>query len=273
MTNHPFDLLMEMHSSHIHLDCAALHMARDCFPGLPLTRYRRQIDEIAAAVSEERPGLSAALRYEAMRAVLVDHCGLRGNEDDYYDPLNSYLNCVLDRRVGIPITLSILWLEVARRLKWPVSGIGFPGHFIVRFDDEEQFILVDPFRAGRTLSIEDCRRTLDHHFDGRVKFTPKFLEPVGVRTILTRLLNNLRNVYIIHRDWQRVVDVLRRLAAVEPDNLQHREELAGLLYHRGDVRNAYAHLSLCLEQRPDPKSQYLVREKLAHLEAVIAALN
>ena len=273
MTNHPFDLLVEMHPAHIQLDCAALHLARDRFPGLVLARYRNQLDELAAAVAEQRPGLSAVLRYEAMRAILVEQSGFCGNEDDYYDPLNSYLNCVLDRRIGIPITLSVIWLEVARRLKWPVSGVGLPGHFIVRFDDNEQFILVDPFRGGRTLSIEDCRKTLDHHFDGKVKFSTKFLEPAGITTILTRLLNNLRNIYIINQDWSRVVDVLRRLAALEPNNVQHREELAGLLYQRGDLHNAYAHLSLCLERRPDSKTNHLVREKLAHLEAVIAALN
>ena len=98
MTNHPFDLLIELNTRYIRLDCAALHLARDVYPDLVLTSYLDRLDEIADSVAELRPGLSAPLRYEAMRQVIVDEYGLRGNENDYYDPENSYLNRVLDRR-------------------------------------------------------------------------------------------------------------------------------------------------------------------------------
>lgn len=273
MSVHPFDLLMGMETVHIRLDCAALHLARDVYPHLAFTACLARLDTLADEVADLRPGLSAPLRYEAMRRVLVEAHRLRGNEDDYYDPENSYLNRVLERRRGIPISLSIVWLEVARRLKWPVAGLGLPGHFIVRFDDEERFVLVDPFRDGRTLSIADCHRILDYYFEGRVPFSPAFLKPVDARFILARMLNNLRDIYVVNRDWVRVADVLRRLAAVEPANARHVHELVGLLYRQGDLRAAYAHLSDCLQRQPNNDKQYLVREKLAHLEAVIASLN
>jgi regulator of sirC expression with transglutaminase-like and TPR domain len=273
MVSHPFDTLMELDAKDIHLDCAALHLARDVYPDLVMSSYLSRLDAMASDVASLRPGLSATLRYEAMRQVLVGDDELRGNENDYYDPENSYLNRVLDRRLGIPISLSIVWLEVARRLKWPVAGLGFPGHFIIRFDDHEHFVLVDPFRDGRTLAIDDCHRILDYHFDGKVPFTPEFLQPVGARSILARLLKNLRNIYIANRDWQRVADVLRRLAAVEPDNVRHVHELAALLCRHGDIRTAFVHLSAYLERRSDAHGQVPVPEKLAHLAAILASLN
>jgi len=273
MRVHPFDLLMELESAHIRIDCAALHLARDVYPDLAPARYLAQLDGLARDVAALRPGLSATLRYEAMRQVLVGDYRLRGNAEDYHDPDNSYLNRVLERRLGIPVSLSIVWLEVARRLKWPVSGLGLPGHFIIRFDDDERFVLVDPFREGRALSVDDCRQILDFYFDGRIAFVPEYLHPVSVRSILRRVLGNLRNIYVANRDWDRLANVLRRLAAVEPGNPSHLSELAGVLYSMGDVRAAYQRLARGVNQQEDGAESYRLAEKLAHLEAVIASLN
>src|SRR5262249_38062941 len=151
-----------------------------------------------------------------------------GDADDYYDPQNSYLNRVLERKRGIPITLAIIWIEVSRRLNWPVAGVGFPGHFLIRFDDAEHYVLVDPFRQGQSMDLDDCRKLLEHQFDGKVKFAPEFLEPVDTRCILNRLLSNLRSIYAVQHDWGRLDDVLQRLAALDPDNGQHRQELAAI---------------------------------------------
>ena len=264
---------MELHTLDIRLDCAALHLARDAFPNIDVVGYLRRLDDLADQVAAEKPGVSANLRYDAMRRVLVEVHELHGNVDDYYDPDNSFINRVLDRGLGAPITLSVVWMEVARRLKWPVFGLGLPGHFIIRFDDPERFVLVDPFYDGRTLRIEDCRRLLEHNFDGKVQFNSRFLLPVDTRTVLARMLNNLRNIYVANQNWARVADVLRRLATVEPHNSAHLHELAGLLYHHGNVRGAYAHLSAYLSRQQDSDDQLLVRERLAHLEAVIALMN
>ncbi len=273
MIRHPFDLLMELDTGSIRLDCAALHLARDPYRNLTLPTYLAKLDRMADDVGSERPGLSATLRYEAMRRVLVGAYNLRGNEDDYYDPENSYLNRVLDRGLGIPISLSSVWLEVARRLKWPVTGLGLPGHFIIRFDDDEHFVLVDPFRAGRTLTVDDCHQILDYHFEGRVPFSPAFLRPVNVRLILVRMLSNLRSIYTANHDWKRLATVLQRLASVEPDNTKHLHDLVGVLYRQGDIQMAHAHLSLHLRRQPGSADQTVAREKLAHLKAVIASLN
>jgi regulator of sirC expression with transglutaminase-like and TPR domain len=273
MSIHPFDLLMELDTRYVRLDCAALHLARDVYPDCTLPPYLAFLDRLAEEVAGLRPGLSANLRYEAMRQVIIEEYKFRGNEDDYYDPENSYLNRVIDRRTGVPISLSVIWLEVARRLKWPVSGVGLPGHFVIRFDDDERFVLVDPFRAGRTLSVEDCREVLDHYYEGRVPFSPAFLRPVGVRFILSRILNNLRQIYTAHHDWPRLSTVLKRLAAAEPENARNIHELTALLYSQSDLREAQLVLEQFLKKQSNADDQFLITEKLTHLEALLASLN
>ena len=268
--HHPFDLLMQLDTEYIKLDCAALHLARDAYPHIDLPTYLRRLDALADEVADLRPGLDATLRYEAMQEVLVDEHRFGGNGDDYYDPGNSYL---LDRGVGIPISLSIIWVEVARRLKWPVTGVGFPGHFLVRFDDPSRFVIADPFNEGRSLSIDDCRKLLRDTAGKDEVLRPEHLAPIDTRAVLARLLNNLRTIYLVNNDWARLADVLHRLAAVEPHNGQHLCELASLHCRLGNMRTAYAHLAVYLERIPESDDTPLVRQGLQRIEAAISALN
>ncbi|MBU0637780.1 MAG: transglutaminase-like domain-containing protein [Planctomycetes bacterium] len=273
MRVHPFDLLMELSTDHIRLDCAALHLARDVYPELDINVYLTLLDCIAQEVADLRPGLTAPLRYEAMREVLVANYGLSGSIEDYLDPQGSYLNRVLKRRTGIPVALSVVWLEVARRLKWPVAGVALPGYFLVRFDDAERFVLADPFDGGVAVSVNDCRRVIEQRFRGQVSFSRRMLRQVDTRTVLTRVLTDLRALYLARREWPRVALVLRRLAAVEPDNVHHLQDLAALHCRRGDVRAAYAHLAVCLERLPAGDDRKRVRQNLHKLQAAVVALN
>jgi regulator of sirC expression with transglutaminase-like and TPR domain len=273
VTRHPFDLLMELRNEHIRLDCAALHLARDAYPGLNVQRYLDQLDALAADAAALRPGLDATGRYEALQQVLVAQYGLRGNEADYYHPQNSYLNRVLDTRRGVPISLSIVWVEVARRLKWPAAGVALPGRFLVRFDDPERFVLADPFHEGRTMSLADCRNVVEQGFDGKVPFTSECLKPVSTRNILARLLNGLRNIFLATDDWPRVTDVLLRLIALEPTNGRYMQELAAVCWRRGDVRGACVHLKRYLHHLPRGRDSKLVRDNLRQLQAALLALN
>lgn len=273
MNRHPFDLLMELDSSQIRLDCAALHLARDVYPGLNISRYLDVLDELADAVAAQRPGLSANLRYMAMRRVLVDEFGLRGEPDDYYAPENSYLNHVLDTRRGIPISLAVVWIEVGRRLKWPVRGVGLPGHFLVRIDDAERFVLVDVFGGGRTLDLDDCRQLLRELSGDTIRLTARHLEPVDSRAVLRRMLENLRRIFMARGDLARLAVVLRRLVAVEPVGGRYLQELATVHYRLGDVRSACAHLRLYLEREPDAEDSALARSNLRQLRAALLARN
>jgi regulator of sirC expression with transglutaminase-like and TPR domain len=273
MSKHPFDLLMELESEHIRLDCAALHLARDRYPGLDVTHYLRVLDRCADEVADRRPGLAANLRYAAMHAVLVEQRHLTGNRRDYYAPENCYLHRVLESGVGIPITLSTVWVEVARRLKWPVSGVALPGHFIVRFDDPERCIFVDPFNDGRTLSVADCRRLMRQRFGDEIPFSRRFLRPVSSRGILARLLRNLRNAYLAANDLPRLASTLERMAAAEPENGRHLQDLAAVCCQRGDWRTAYTHLLVYLRRTPHAKDSEVVRQNLRQIRAALAALN
>ncbi len=273
MRRHPFDLLMELKTSQIRLDCAALHLARDFYPSLNISKYLQRLDALAEDVAALRPGLAANLRYEALRAVLVDECGLTGNHTDYYDPQNSLLNCVLDSGRGTSISLSVVWMEVARRLKWPVSGVGLPGHFIVRFDDPERFVLANPFHEGRALSVDDCRVLVRESFEGRIPFTTAYLKPVNKRGILLRVLRNLRNIYLANDDLVSVSTILRRMAAVEPMNGRHLQDLAAICARQGNVRGAWAFLELYQQRVPNAHDADLVQHNLHQLHAAILAWN
>lgn len=273
MDVHPFDHLVELRTELVRLDCAALHLARDAYAEINVPAYLERLDLLADEVASLRPGLDATLRYAAMRHVLVDCHDLRGDEDDYYNPRNGYLNRVIDRGRGMPITVSLVWLEVARRLKWPVHGLAMPGHFLIRFDDRERFVMCDAFRSGCTVTQPDCQRILDHCFDGRVKLKPRFLEPVDTCVILARMLNNLRSIYLANQNWPRLESVLRRLCALEPQQGRHLQELAALHYRQGDVRMAYAHLARYVRTKPEADDVLAVRERLDRLAAACAALN
>lgn len=273
MSRHPFDLLMELDSSQIRLDCAALHLARDEYPGLNISRYLRLLDELAEAVAAQRAGAAANLRYLAMRAVLLDEYAFDGNRDDYYDPENSYLNRVLDTRRGIPISLAMVWIEVGRRLKWPVHGVPLPGHFLVRIDDAERFVLVDPFHEARSLDLSDCRQLLRGVSGGSVSLSARHLKPADTRMVLRRMLENLRRIFMAQNDLPRLAGVLRRLVAVEPREVRYLQDLATVHYRLGDVRSACAHLQLLLEREPDGQDSSLARTNLRQLRAALLALN
>lgn len=273
MSRHPFDLLMELGTPHIRLDCAALHLARDRFPELNVVRYLQQLDGLAAEVAAQRPGLAASLRYGALHKVLVERHDLTGNERDYYNPDNCHLNRVLDTRRGIPITLSLIWIEVARRLKWPVFGVALPGHFIIRFDDPERYVLADPFNAGCTLTIRDCRHLVWQRFGDSLPFERRFLRPINARGILARLLRNLRNVYLANDDLPRLTSILARMSAMEPKNGRHLKELAAACFRQGEVRKACAHLELYLRRAPRGSDSEQVRASLRQFQAALVAQN
>ncbi|MBK8916182.1 MAG: transglutaminase family protein [Phycisphaerales bacterium] len=272
MSPHPFDLLMQLDEPLIRLDCAALHLARDAYPGLAIECSLRQLDEIAAQVADRRPGLDAPLRYAAMRSVLVEELGFRGNEEDYYDVENSYLNRVLERRLGIPLSLSVVWIEVARRLKWPVAGVGFPCHFLVRFDDPDRFVVADAFRGGESLSLDDCRELLEARQPG-LKFSMSMLEPVSTRAVLIRMLTNLRTIHMCAGRWGPAAAVLERLIAADPTNAQHPQELAMVYRRSGNLRRAYAALAAFIHRCPRSREFEAVCASLERVESDLAGMN
>lgn len=273
MAINSFDQLVQLEERDIRLDCAALQLARDAYPHVDVIGYCQQLDEIARTVADVRPGLSAPLRYEALRDVLVGHYDFRGNRDDYYSPDNSYLNRVVDSRRGLPITLSLIWIEVARRLKWPVGGVGLPGHFVLRLDDPERFIIADPFHEGRSLSLEDCQQVVKKQSEGKSKFSQELLKAIGTRAILARLLNNLRNVYQQNGNLLRLREVLQHCYALDPSDATMLFELALVHQRLGDFDRARFLLAGCQSGVDDESAAMVVRNAQLRLAMFIGSRN
>ena len=194
----------------------ALLLAQEEYPHLDRRRYLRLLDKLA---TEAKRRASDAMgpygMVNALSEYLFDEEGFRGNEDDYYDPRNSFLNDVLERKLGIPITLSLVYMEVGWRLGMPIVGVGMPGHFLVKYLPPEEEIIIDPFHRGIILSEEECADLLTRSSGEAIPFQPNYLAPVAKKQILTRLLNNLRSIYLSREDHHRALGIVERLLLIE----------------------------------------------------------
>jgi regulator of sirC expression with transglutaminase-like and TPR domain len=209
----------------------------------------------------------------ALNALLFREEGFRGNSDDYYDPRNSFLNEVLDRRTGIPLTLSAVYIEVARRAGVEVHGVGLPGHFVVRAPGPGHGVLLDPFHGGARLSLEDCRKRLERIYARRVPIEPRMLEACGPRAMVLRMLRNLKAIYARREDHLRLLrvhDLLLRLTPGDPEELRER----GLLHASIDCYDLAARdLEASLGHGRDAPEAALVRAQIEDLRRRAARLN
>lgn len=190
-------------------------IARYAYPGLDPDPYARTLDDMATE-ARERMGsrVSGKEAVKTLNRYLFTEQGFRGNTKSYYEVENSYLNRVIDRRLGIPISLSVLYLLVGKRLGLPVAGVGMPGHFLVRFHSDRYKVFVDCFNAGALLSERDCTRFLTQAGYG---FEDRYLQRSSVRTILSRCLKNLVAIYNKLEDPVKVTRFNRFIRVLEPD--------------------------------------------------------
>ncbi len=209
--------------SELDLGRAALAIAEIEHPGLETVPYLARLDELAARSGVAREPAGRA-RLDRLSAFLFEQEGFRGNADDYYDPRNSCLNDVLDRRLGIPITLSVLMLEIGRRVGLAIAGIGLPGHFVVGAQVGGAMVVVDPFGGGRALTREDADALVSRAVGQAVNLTDAHFTPASKREIITRMLLNLKGIYARREDWGKALAVLDRLLIVDPENRAHAGE-------------------------------------------------
>lgn len=211
------------------LDQAALLIGAWDYPERDLARYRRMLDDIATRLGPDVELADSAVgRARAISDGLFEQLGFAANTADYYDPRNSFLCDVLDRRVGIPITLSVVYLEVARRVGVIAQGVNFPGHFLVRVATEDAWLFVDPFAGGRTLTPGDLEQLLRRTTSPEAVLEPSVMAAASKRQILTRMLVNLAGIYGKQGDLPRSLDVLERLAVLEPSNPRITRDLQQL---------------------------------------------
>ncbi len=191
----------------INLAEAAAWVARIEYPNLDVAGVLARLDALASGVKAD-PSYSPYTNIHALNERLFEQEKFRGNEAEYDDPRNSYLNDVLERRLGIPITLSLIYAEVARRRGLSVVGVGFPGHFIVKYLSPANEILIDPYNGGAILTLQDCIRRLKSDFGEGAQFKPEFLSSSTSKQILARMLNNLKGSYFRRRDYARVLAII-----------------------------------------------------------------
>ncbi len=269
-----FARVVDRPESAINLAEAALLIAEDAYPRLDTEAYLRRVDELAEPLADRvRPDSHLLELVDLLNGHLFGEIGLRGNVQDYYDPRNSYLNEVLDRRLGIPITLSVVYMEVARRIGLTVVGIGLPGHFVVEARQGTSSVLLDPFAGGQILSLEDCERLVEHAYGNGVEFSEDLMAPVRKRQILMRMLNNLKRTYLTADDPLRAWPVVEKQVFLDPENAVDRRD-RGLLAHRlNQFALARSDLRFYLERRPDAPDRVGIQASLSAIEAILQMMG
>ena len=192
-------------SDDLDLTQMALLIGLSEYPNLDMELERQSLDSLASGASHRLDDEDDSLaRANMLSEYLFDEVGFSANQEDYYDPRNSYLNEVLERRLGIPITLSLLYMEVGKRLDMDLEGVGMPGHFLVRVKSGLEDILVDPFHRGIILSEQECARRLQQIVGDTVAWDKRYVAGVSGRELITRILRNLRAIYAAANDYERV---------------------------------------------------------------------
>ncbi len=256
---------------------AALLCAQDTYPDLDIRSQLDSIEALAAKLRNRLPAdFSVTHRLVALNNYLFSELGFSGNADSYYDPRNSFLNDVLTRKTGIPITLSILYLEIGQRLGLKLKGVSFPGHFLVKVRVSGGELVLDPFAGGRSLSEAELRQRLAQFTDTETaKGLPleDFLEPATPRQILARLLRNLKAIYLEAHEYDKALGVMQRLVILLPDVPEERRD-RGLMYARLECpRAAQEDLSCYAAARPKADDAESVAAQLAASTIAAARLN
>src|SRR5690349_16792281 len=266
-----FSELLSQEDDRIDLARACLRIAEDAYPGLDVEGYIGEIDRLAKRLRARlAPDAAPEERVVALNEFLYDDLGFSGNANNYYDPRNSYLNEVLDRRTGIPITLSILYMEMGRRIDLEFQGVSFPGHFLVRLRVRGGMLVLDPFSGGTPQSEEELRerlkRVIPRGATGGIPVADlpldQFLEPASKRQILARVLRNLKGVYRETDKPERLLEVLNRMIIVAPEAAAELRD-RGMVYQRLECwRPALKDLADYLEREPDASDIDEVRAKM-----------
>ncbi len=269
-----FARMLSQNEEDISLAEAALYIAGEEYPDLDVSRYLMMLDLLAKEAGwyiDEHDGPETVLH--KLSEFLFVKQGFQGNQDDYYDPQNSYLNTVIDRKLGIPITLSIVYIEVSRRLGFVLEGIGLPGHFLLRHGPPEWELYVDPYDEGRLLNKADCEQIVEKLFHGRAQFREEHLSPCTKRQILIRMLSNLKGVYSNQGDYRKAMSAADRIQVIEPSMGSNLKDKATLHYQLKQYRLAIKELERYLKIVPEPEDAENIKQQIKGLWRTIATLN
>jgi regulator of sirC expression with transglutaminase-like and TPR domain len=252
----------------------ALWIAAEAHAGLDVQHWLGRLDTLGHRAAERlTPEMDVDRAAAAVARFLFEEEGFRGNVEDYYDPRNSFLDDVLDRRLGIPITLSIVYVAVAARAGLEAAGVGLPGHFVVRAERRGRHRLLDPFHGGALLDRADCEALVGRVRPGGGPLDPRWLAPVTPRQIFIRMLTNLKAVYSALGDWGRALAAADRILLLAPDAAEELRD-RGMLHARlGQGPAAVRDWEAYLQRAPEASDARQVRDRLRALRQALGALN
>lgn len=252
----------------------ALLIAKEEYPALDVDQYLARIADLAR---EGAPQISAGAntieKVQILSDFLFTQKGFDGNRDQFADPRNSFLNEVLERRRGIPITLAVVYIEVGRRLGLNLFGVGFPAHFLVKAVDERGELIIDPFNAGMILGLDEIRLRLAKIYGQPIELNPVMLKAVGAREMLTRMLRNLKNIYASGSDWQRALGTLDRILILDPRAVEEVLERGGLHERLECFTAALADFRTFLAQAPEHPGADAARDAVVRLLRQVSRMN
>jgi regulator of sirC expression with transglutaminase-like and TPR domain len=271
--DHALELLARDPDAALDLAEVGFLLARDEYPSLNVQGALSDLDALAQQV---RPSLRGNPRERLQ--VLCDHLfgtlGFHGNSEDYYDPRNSYLSDVLQRRTGIPITLSALTMALGRRLDLNIAGVGLPGHFVAKLIDPQRGdVLFDPFHGGRVLSTAECEDLVQRVTGVPFEASAQSLRPFPLGAIVFRMLGNLRSIYHKQEDWPRLARTLTRMVQLDPQAPVLRRDLGQTLMRQGKFGQAIDHLAFYVRQAPEADDVDAIRDLLAQARRLLAQWN
>lgn len=259
-------------ATEIDLAGAALAVARIEYPDLVPARSLARLDELAARSAAGKIG-DRRRALDRLCGFLFDEAGFRGNADDYYDPRNSCLNDVLDRRLGIPITLSVLVMEVGRRVGLEIRGIGLPGHFCVGARVGDELVLLDPFSGGRPLERTEAEALASRAVGRRIELTDAHFVPATTAQIVVRMLRNLQGIYARREDWAKALAVIDRLLVVEADAPMHVRDRGTVLVKLGELHRGASEWERYLTRYPQARDAAAFKEELRRVRQTLAERN
>jgi regulator of sirC expression with transglutaminase-like and TPR domain len=279
MTPHAerFGRIVSGADNEINLAEAALLIAAEEYRALDIAAYLHKLDEMAATLKRRlRPDISQADTIIAMNRYLFEELGFAGDAANYYDARNSFLNEVIDRKRGIPITLAMIYIEIARRIGLPVQGVAFPAHFLVKCPLRDGTVVLDPYAKGASLSFEELRRrvkALRNGAEPTKSMVAGMLITASNREILARLLRNLKGIYSHHKEWMKALTATDRIISVMPELAEEYRDRGMIYLNLECFRAALFDFQAYLKMLPVARDADTVRQKVTELEALAARLN
>jgi len=272
-----FRKIVAGHDENINLAEAALLIATGEYPQLDVGYYLAQFEVLAATLKKRlRADISAADKILMLNRYLFDELGFHGNTKNYYDPRNSFLSDVLDRKLGIPLTLAIVYIEIGRRIGLPVHGVSFPGHFLVKCSLREGAVILDPYARGVSLGFDDLKQrilNLDNSTEPSRSVIAGMLAAASNRDILVRLLRNLKSIYTQQKDWMKALSVADQIICVTPDMAEEYRDRGMYYLNLECFRGALFDLQAYLKMLPNARDADRVRSRLVELHTRASRLN